>query len=314
MNDAIHKILEFTVGNVFGKDITCREPVHRCDEYQPGSLVELGRTSIKFFKKILMPYGLCAIPVIKSTNMSEDKMSLCNKEPKIKKLIRPSELPIYCFEDDYSKQTSCTECQPSALEQNISKIRKSVQAVVSEYQHYTDVISDTIDIGFEHSSSLLDYLREESNTMPRMGAIAIGGIAGLVLGLRGRKFKRIMYSSVGALSIAAICYPKKTKEGFDMTKHYINVAYNFVYGVKPGDNRQLQITMPEMTKMPTSFSEIVDSTIVTGSAVASAVGSFAQNAYASLSSNKEVGCNEEISLLHHSSLIPASFLLLNLHF
>ena len=66
--------------------------------------------------------------------------------------------------------------------------------------------------------------------MPRMGAIAIGGIAGLVLGLRGRKFKRIMYSSAGALSMAAICYPKKTKEGFDITKHYMNVAYNFIYG------------------------------------------------------------------------------------
>jgi len=47
MNDVIHKILEFTIGNVFGRDITCREPVHRCDEYQPGSLIELGRTGIK---------------------------------------------------------------------------------------------------------------------------------------------------------------------------------------------------------------------------------------------------------------------------
>lgn len=47
MNDVVHKILEFTIGNVFGKDITCREPVHHCDEYQPGSLVELGRTGIK---------------------------------------------------------------------------------------------------------------------------------------------------------------------------------------------------------------------------------------------------------------------------
>jgi len=62
--------------------------------------------------------------------------------------------------------------------------------------------------------------------------------------------------------------------------------------------------MPEMPKMPTSFSEFVDLTIVTGSAVATAVGSFAQNAYTSLSGNKEVGCNEEISLLHHSSLTP----------
>ncbi|XP_011633585.1 MICOS complex subunit MIC27 isoform X1 [Pogonomyrmex barbatus] len=239
-----------------------------------------------FFKKILMPCGLCAIPVVKSAK-SGDKMSSYNNEAGVKKLIRPSELPIYSFEDDYCKQISCTECSPSALEQNISKIRKSIQAVISEYQHYTGVVSDNINIGFEHSRSLLDYLREESNVMPRMGAIAIGGMAGLVLGLRGRKFKRILYSSAGALTIAAICYPKKAEEGFDLTKHYVNVGYNFIYGVKPGDNRQLQITIPEMPKMPTSFSEFVDLTIVTGSAMATAIGSFAQNAYTSLSGNKE---------------------------
>ncbi|XP_011708319.1 PREDICTED: uncharacterized protein LOC105463021 isoform X2 [Wasmannia auropunctata] len=284
MNDVVHQILEFTIGNVFGRDITCREPVHRCDEYQPGSLVELGRTGIKFFKKILMPCGLCAVPVIKpAASQSDDGMP---SKPGVKRLVRPSELPIYSL-DDYSEQTSCTRCPPSALEQNVSKIRKSIEAAMSEYHHYADVVSDTIDVGVEHSRSLLDYLREESNVMPRMGAIAIGGMAGLVLGLRGRKFKRLMYFSAGALGMAAICYPKKAEEGFDVVKHYVNVGYNFVYGVKPGDNRQLQITLPEMPKMPTSFSEFVDLTIVTGSAVATAVGSFTQNAYTSLSGNKE---------------------------
>lgn len=47
MNDIVHDILETTVGNIFGKDITCREPVHRCDDYQPGTLVEFGRTGVK---------------------------------------------------------------------------------------------------------------------------------------------------------------------------------------------------------------------------------------------------------------------------
>ncbi|XP_028049592.2 MICOS complex subunit MIC27 isoform X1 [Monomorium pharaonis] len=238
-----------------------------------------------FFKKILMPCGLCAIPAVKPANLLNEKMSPYGNEPGVKILVRPSELPIYSFED--SKEIPCTEPPPSALEQNISKIRKSIQAVTSEYQHYTGAISDKIDIGIEHSRSLLDYLREESNVMPRMGAIAIGGIAGLVLGLRGRKFKRIMYSSAGALTMAAICYPKKAEEGFDMAKHYVNVGYNFIYGVKPGDNRQLQITMPEMPKMPTSFSEFVDLAIVTGSTVATAVVNFAQSAYTSLSGNKK---------------------------
>ncbi|XP_011869917.1 PREDICTED: MICOS complex subunit Mic27 isoform X3 [Vollenhovia emeryi] len=182
-----------------------------------------------FFKKILMPCGLCAVPVLKPASTSEDRMPRSD-EPGVRKLIRPSELPIYSFEDDYSKQSPCTECPPSALEQSVSKIRRSIQAAASGYQRYTGVVSDTIDIGFEHSRSLLDYLREESNVMPRMGAIAIGGIAGLVLGLRGRRFKRIVYSSAGALSMAAVCYPKKAEEGFDMAKHYANVGYNFIYG------------------------------------------------------------------------------------
>ena len=84
----------------------------------------------------------------------------------------------------------------------------------------------------------MDYLREESNVMPRVGAIAIGGLAGLVLGLRGRTFKRVVYSSTGALATAAICYPKKAEEGFETAKHYINVGYNFVYG---GNYRDIYI-------------------------------------------------------------------------
>lgn len=91
-------------------------------------------------------------------------------------------------------------------------------------------------------SALLDYLREESNVMPRMGAIGIGGLTGLILGLRGRTFKRLVYSSTGALTMGAICYPKKAEEGFDMAKHYINIGYNFIYGGKRDNNDILKST------------------------------------------------------------------------
>ncbi|EFN78829.1 hypothetical protein EAI_04319 [Harpegnathos saltator] len=229
-----------------------------------------------------MPCGLCAaIPAINTTS-SGDSMLPHSKEASVKKLIRPSELPIYPLEDDYAKQISCTDCPPSLLEQNISKVRKSIQAAASEYQHSADVIMDTVDTSFEHSRSLLDYVREESNVIPRMGAIGIGGLAGLIFGLRGRSFKRLVYSSTGALTMAALCYPKKAEEGFDLVKHYTNVGYNFIYGVKPDDKQQQKIMMV----FPSSFSEFVDLIIVTGSAVANAVEGFAQNTYASLS-NKE---------------------------
>lgn len=41
----------------------------------------------------------------------------------------------------------------SMLEQHVSKVRILIQTAVTEYHHYTGVISDTLSIGYEHSSS-----------------------------------------------------------------------------------------------------------------------------------------------------------------
>jgi len=62
----------------------------------------------------------------------------------IKQILRK----IICYLFYYNSK----DHPPSILEQNISKIRKSVQGVMSEYQHYSSVVSDTIDIGYEHSN------------------------------------------------------------------------------------------------------------------------------------------------------------------
>ena len=77
---------------------------------------------------------------------------------------------------------------------------------------------------------MLDYLREESNMMPRLGAVAIGGLTGLIFSLRGGKFKRLIYTSGGALSVAGVCYPKQAQDSLIIAKHYANIGYNFLYG------------------------------------------------------------------------------------
>ena len=58
---------------------------------------------MKLFKKFLMPCGLCAaIPIMKPP---EEHAKPCNNETQEKKLIKPSELPIYSIDDNgYSKQ------------------------------------------------------------------------------------------------------------------------------------------------------------------------------------------------------------------
>lgn len=85
-----------------------------------------------------------------------------------------------------------------------------------------------------HFVDLISYLQQEDNTTPKYGAIAVGGLAGLIFGLRGGFFKRTIYASAGALGMAALCYPKEAAEysriGITEAKRYATIAYNFVNG------------------------------------------------------------------------------------
>lgn len=241
------------------------------------------------FKKFMMPCGLCAAPIVGRLETQEEKPKACCEETHHKKLIKPSELPIYAIDDDIRKLSSCKEHTPSALEQEISKIRKSVQGVIVQYQNFTESISSTIDIGFEHSRVLIDYIRDEENMLPRFGAVGIGGLTGLILGLRGGKFKKLLYTTTGATAVAAVCYPKEAEEGLQLAKHYANISYNFIYGVKPGDGNELKLQLPQLPsfKVPTTFSEFLDLTIDATSTAASAVGALIQKAYKAITDKPE---------------------------
>lgn len=81
---------------------------------------------------------------------------------------------------------------------------------------------------------LIKYLGEEENYAPKAGAIALGGLTGFIFGLRGGRFKRIVYASTGALAMASVCYPKEASEYSKVVveegKKYATIGYNFVYG------------------------------------------------------------------------------------
>lgn len=81
---------------------------------------------------------------------------------------------------------------------------------------------------------LIKYLGEEENYGPKIGAIAVGGLTGFILALRGGKFKRFVYTSTGALAMASICFPKEAAEYSKIAmaegKKYATIGYNFIYG------------------------------------------------------------------------------------
>lgn len=82
----------------------------------------------------------------------------------------------------------------------------------------------------------MNILAEEESSVPKYGAIAIGGVAGYILGLRRGMFRRLLYASVGATGMASICYPKEAAVYYELgaveAKKYTTIAYNFAFGGK----------------------------------------------------------------------------------
>jgi MICOS complex subunit MIC27 len=113
------------------------------------------------------------------------------------------------------------------------------KAVVDRY--YVQVMKDT-----QH---IRNYLQEEDNTLPKVGAIALGGLGGVILGVRGGAIKKLFYGTITGSAVASICYPREAKK-------YALVGYNFAYGIKPGDERQ-----KDLPKFPTTFSEFKDNVV-----------------------------------------------------
>lgn len=118
----------------------------------------------------------------------------------------------------------------------VTDVYDSQKAVVERL--YVDLLKDT-----QH---IRNYLQEEDNSLPRVGAIVISSLAGVVFGTRGGFFKKIFYASITGSSMAAVCYPREAKK-------YATIAYNFAYGKSPNDSNQKDIP-----KFPTTFGEVKD--------------------------------------------------------
>ncbi|XP_059608387.1 MICOS complex subunit Mic27 [Phlebotomus argentipes] len=191
-----------------------------------------------------------------------------SETPKVDKLsspliCKPSELPLYESLHDQVKKEPCKHPEGSSTSYK-SDIESVIRAVRVEACQAVRVVSDNkkqFADAYEHAKDqtifIRNYLNEEQNTIPRIGAVAIGGLTGFIFGLRGGIFRRLFYGSIGAGAIAAVCYPKEaekvTQEALTEAKKYSTIAVNFIYGVKPGDE---QISLP---KIPTSVDEVKES-------------------------------------------------------
>jgi MICOS complex subunit MIC27 len=115
-------------------------------------------------------------------------------------------------------------------------VRLQLCGAVKAVESQKDQINKYYEDGKKQTQFMRDYLNEPDNTVPRAGAIAVGGLAGLIFGVRGGFFRKLIYTSIGAGGVASICYPKEAEiyaqKSLVEGKKYATIGYNFVYGSK----------------------------------------------------------------------------------
>lgn len=98
-------------------------------------------------------------------------------------------------------------------------------------------------------------MNEPANGIYRTGAIAVGALSGYIIAIRRGFIRRLLYTSVGGLGVASICYPKEAEQywqqGLVESKTYATILYNFAYG---GENAFHFIHIP--IKLLLMFSDL----------------------------------------------------------
>lgn len=83
-------------------------------------------------------------------------------------------------------------------------------------------------------SVIFDYLNEPANGIHRTAAIAVGAFSGYILAIRRGFIRKLLYTSVGGMGVASICYPKQAEHYWQQalveSKSYATIVYNFAYG------------------------------------------------------------------------------------
>ncbi|CAG9858351.1 unnamed protein product [Phyllotreta striolata] len=206
----------------------------------------------KLLKRCFIPTLAATAVEVNSKNTSEEKEEC---------LIRPSELPLY------KREPPSILAPPKEQNPQLAKISEFIGSLRIQLFKFTHECSQYKKVGLQEINKrkddmdwLVRYLQEENNTLPKIGAIGIGGLTGLIFGLRGGLIKKTIYSTIGALGIASVCYPKEASEygqiGLTEGKKYAMVSYNFITGAKKEDPPKEFPTLPQL---PSSLSEVWES-------------------------------------------------------
>lgn len=189
----------------------------------------------KILRKIWLPFsgGVCALGVVHAKGKNEVE---CDPN---RALVRPCDLPLYgddkqCSHCVKKKALSDLPEDKGMLEETITCARKELWLLMDQAKVIKGEVAEGLSYAINSANDGLQFLRKEENFVPRMGAIGVGGLAGFIYSLRKGRFRRMLYTTLGAGAMAALCYPREAQEYsrlvYDQARMYTMIAYHFING------------------------------------------------------------------------------------
>ncbi|ODM93953.1 hypothetical protein Ocin01_12729 [Orchesella cincta] len=152
---------------------------------------------------------------------------------------RPNPAAVYA-EPARSSQ-SCTTNKPkdcpedTALEQFVMVARKEIGPYKDIASGHAVEAAKTVTFFYDKVMDNVCYLRTKAPQEVRIGTIVVGGLTGMLLGIRGGFFKKIFMGSLGASGGAYLAYPNESEK---YSKKYTAIAYNFIAGTPTSSDKK----------------------------------------------------------------------------
>ncbi|KAH8359688.1 hypothetical protein KR093_008320 [Drosophila rubida] len=207
---------------------------------------------------MLRKSSMIAAAVAVGSAKSEKPQNTTTTDPMI---CKPSDLPVYgTLRPPHTKshpdRAPAENALYANLETGVRTMRLELKNGYNMVAERTSVVSDYYKTAKEHTHRSIDFLNEPQNSMHRSGAIVMGGLAGFIFAARGGIFKKIIYTTIGAGTVASLCYPRQAEANarivlFEGRKIFA-VAYNFIKGVKPGE----EVPIEPIKNFPTSLQDL----------------------------------------------------------
>jgi len=123
------------------------------------------------------------------------------------------DLPIYVDVSETAQRTLLVELvtPKSDLETAVASARSQACALMSQYKTERQNAAALYDKTKAQLNTQLEYVRSETNIIPKVAFISLSGLSGLLIGFRRGIFRKLVYSTVLGGAAAAACFPAETR-------------------------------------------------------------------------------------------------------